>query len=106
MQYLSLKQSAHKVLRLSQRMLQHARQEEWTMLGQVEQERGRVLEHIFKHPQINESLQTISDILFEVMQVDKTCMQLTEQAQQDIASALSQQKRGKLAVQCYNRHSG
>lgn len=105
MEYISLQQCAEKVLRLSQRMLQHAQAGEWTILGQVEQERGKVLEHLFRHPEISQSLQTISDILFDVMDVDRSCMQLTEQARQGMIDELNQRKNIQQAVRLYKQNT-
>ncbi|MGD8926762.1 MAG: flagellar protein FliT [Thioalkalispiraceae bacterium] len=106
MQYLSLQQCADKILRLTERMLQHARANDWELMASLELERGRALEHLFRHPEIQHSMQIISDTLFEVMELDKTCIQLTEQARQVMLEQLNQQSQGKRALNTYLENAG
>ena len=106
MQYISLQQCADKILRMTRRMLEYAEAGEWTLMGQLEQERGKSMQHLFRHPQIQDSLQTISDTLFEVMQLDRSCIELTEQARQAMLESLNQQTQGSKALKVYTQHSG
>lgn len=101
MQYLSLQQCADKILRLTERMLQYARDNDWELMSTLELERGRAMEHLFHHPEITTSIKIISDTLFEVMQLDKTCIGLTEQARQTMLEQLNSQSQGKRALNVY-----
>ena len=106
MQYLSLQQCADKILRLTQRMLQHAQSEEWDLMSSLELERGKALEHLFRHPDINNSIEIISNTLFEVMELDKTCIGLTEQARKMMVEELDRQSQGKRALHLYLQNTG
>lgn len=101
MQYLSLQQCADKILRLTQRMLQYAQSEEWELMSSLEMERGKALEHLFRHPDIKQSIQVISNTLFEVMELDKTCIDLTERARKSVLEQLDRQSQGKRALNLY-----
>ncbi|MGD8783286.1 MAG: flagellar protein FliT [Thioalkalispiraceae bacterium] len=105
MQYLSLQQCADKILRLTQRMLQYARSSEWELMGSLELERGKALEHLFRHPDIKQSMQIISKTLYEVMELDKTCMELTEQARQVMLKQLNHQSQGERALNVYRENA-
>lgn len=105
MQYLSIQNCADKILRMTVRMLEYARAGEWTLLSQLELERGKSLEHLFRHPQIQQSLQTISDTLFEVMRLDRDCISLTAQARSDMLQSLNQQGQGERALRAYSRNA-
>lgn len=106
MQYLSLQQCIDKILRLTQRMLQHAHAQEWELMGSLELERGKALEHLFRHPDIKNSMQIISSTLYEVMELDKTCLGLAEQAKISMLDQLDRQSQGKRAVHLYLENTG
>jgi hypothetical protein len=101
MQYLSLQQCADKILRLTERMLQYARNDDWELMSSLELERGKAMEHLFRHPDIKSSMRIISDTLFEVMELDKTCINLTEQARQTMLEQLNRQAQGERALNVY-----
>jgi len=101
MEYLSLQQCADKILRLTQRMLQYAQSEDWLLMSALELERGKAMEHLFRHPDIKYSIQIISHTLVEVMELDKTCIGLTEQARQSMLEQLDRQSQGERALSLY-----
>ena len=101
MQYLSLQQGAQKVLRLSERMLAHAEQGNWDLLSSLENERSRSLDSLFNHPHINQSLGEIADTLFEVINIDKQCLRLGDEARKIMLSQLNRQSQGGRALNSY-----
>jgi hypothetical protein len=101
MEFLSLQQGADKVLRLSQRMLETAEQGEWEILGQLEQERSRSLESLFQHPHMPNGLPTIAAALQQVVEMDRRCLALGQQARDAMAAELNQQTQGQRAVRSY-----
>ena len=106
MEYLLPQQCADKVLRLTERMLERAQSEDWELMSALELERGKALEHLFTHPQIKTSMQIISSTLFEVMELDKRCIALTEQAKQTMLEQLNRQSQGKGALRLYLENTG
>ncbi|MBI1422993.1 MAG: hypothetical protein GC149_05960 [Gammaproteobacteria bacterium] len=101
MEFLSLQQGADKVLRLSHRMLETAEQGEWDLLGQLEQERSRSLDSLFQHPQMPNALPTIAHALQQVMELDRRCIALGQQARDAMAAEIKQQSQGQHAVRRY-----
>jgi hypothetical protein len=101
MEFLSLQQGASKVLRLTQRMLEMAEQGEWDALGQLEQERSRSLESLFQHPQIPDALHTIAHALQQVVELDRQCIALGQQARDAMAAELKLQSQAQHAVRTY-----
>lgn len=101
MEFLSLQQGADKVLRLSQRMLETAEQDEWELLGQLEQERSRSLESLFLHPDMPSALPTIASALQQVVELDRRCIALSERARNAMAAELNIQTQGQRAVLSY-----
>ena len=101
MEFLSLQQGADKVLRLSQRMLETAEQGEWELLGQLEQERSRSLDSLFQHPQMPTAIAMVATALQQVVELDRRCLELGQQARDSMAAELNQQARGTQAVRSY-----
>lgn len=101
MEFLSLQQGADKVLRLSQRMLETAEQGAWELLAQLEQERSRSLESLFQHPQMPTAIATVASALQQVMELDRRCIDLGEQARDSMAAELNQQAHGEHAIRSY-----
>lgn len=106
MEYLSLQQCADKILRLTQRMLERAQSQEWELMSVLELERGKAMEHLFRHPEIKSSMQVISSTLFDVMELDKSCIELAEQAKQSMLEQLNSQSQGKHALSLYLENTG
>jgi hypothetical protein len=101
MEFLSLQQGADKVLRLSLRMLETAEQGAWELLGQLEQERSRSLESLFQHPQMPAAIATVAQALQQVVELDRRCIELGQQARDSMAAELNQQAQGGRAVRSY-----
>lgn len=101
MEFLALQQGADKVLRLSQRMLESAERGEWELLGQIEGERSRSLEGLFQHPDMPAALATIASALQQVVELDRRCIALSEQARNAMAAELNIQNPGQRAVLSY-----
>jgi hypothetical protein len=101
MEFLSLQQGADKVLRLSQRMLETAEQGAWELLGQLEQERSHSLESLFQHPQMPDAIATVATALQQIVELDRRCIELGQQARDAMAAELKQQAHGERAVRSY-----
>lgn len=101
MEFLSLQHGAGKVLRLTQRMLEMAEQGKWETLGLLEQERSQSLENLFQHPQIPDALHTIAHALQQVVELDRQCIALGQQARNAMAAELNIQSQAQLAVRTY-----
>lgn len=83
------------MLRLSQRMLHTAQQGEWELLGQLEQERSQSLDSLFLHPDMPIALPTIAATLQQIVELDRHCLELGQQAREAMAAALNQQAQGQ-----------
>lgn len=101
MEYLSLHQGAQKVLRLSQHMLAHALAGNWERMSGLEHERTRSLQSLFRHPQLGNNLSDIAEVLFEIIEIDKQCLGLGEQARQEMLRNLDSQGQGSRATNSY-----
>ena len=101
----SPKQYADKVLRLSHHMHQMAIAQNWDMCSQLEQERQKTLEALFEHPQIPAALDSISDVLRQVMCVDGESMALCEKHKIQVSSDIKQLHDGQRAVNSYTSYS-
>ncbi len=104
-EYISLKQYAKKILRLSKSMLQHAIDKDWERLSRLEIDRGHTLKHLFDHPDVERCLPMLSDILFEVLEVDRECIQITEKERFALLQNLHHQSKQDRAVSLYRNNS-
>ncbi|VAX00686.1 hypothetical protein MNBD_GAMMA21-252 [hydrothermal vent metagenome] len=103
--YISLQHTAEKILRLSKRMLQQAIDKDWDRLARLEVDRGSALKHLFSHPDIEQSLPILSDILFEVLEVDRKCIQITEKERFALLQNLHHKSAQDRAVKLYRENS-
>lgn len=101
MEFMSLEQGAQKVLRLTQLMLESAEQGNWDLLRKLETERSRSLDSLFQHPQMPEALPTIASALQQVIDIDRRCLALGEEARNAMAAELHHQAQGQRAVLSY-----
>jgi len=104
-EHISLKHYAEKILRLSKRMLQQAIDKEWEGLAKLEADRGSALKHLFDHPDIEQCLPMLSDILYEVLEVDRACIQVTEKERFVLLQNMHHQTRQDRAVNLYRTNS-
>lgn len=104
MRYLSLQQGADKILRLSQRMLAAAQTEDWQGVINVEQERQRSIDSLFRHPELPGALATIASTLQEVIVLDKRCMSLGMAYRSQLARELDAGAHGQHAMNVYRSY--
>ncbi len=104
-QYIALQHTAEKILRLSKCMLQQAIDKDWDRLAQLEIDRGSALKHLFNHPGIEQSLPLLADILFEVLEVDRECIQITEKERFALLQNLHHKSTQDQAVNLYRENS-
>lgn len=105
MQHLSLEQGANKVLRLTQRMLALAQENDWQAVAGLEQERQRSIDSLFRHPQLLQRMPTLVDILQQIVTLDKQCMALGEAARRQLADELNRRSDVGSALRIYQQHS-
>lgn len=105
MDYLSLQQGAGKIVRLSERMRDMARAQDWDALARLEQERQKSLESLFSHPHMPEGLEQIAEALQEVIELDRESIALSEKVKDDLGLALNRQSQGRRALRSYLRNS-
>lgn len=101
----SPQQYADKVLRLSHHIHQMAIAQNWDMCSQLEEERQRTLEALFDHPQIPAALESISDVLQQVMCVDGESLVICEKHKMQVAAEIKQLHDGQRAVNTYTTYS-
>ncbi len=101
MQYLSLEQCALKVLRLTKNMLLLASQGDWQNVSVLETERQASIESLFRHPSLPVAIAEISEILQQVLELDRQSLKLGSQARKGLVQALDQQSQGNRALQAY-----
>ena len=104
-EHISLRHYPKKILRLSKRMLQNAMDKDWERLASLELDRGSALKHLFDHPDIEQSLPMLSDILYEVLEVDRECIQVTEKERFILLKNLHHQSKQDRAVTLYRNNS-
>ena len=101
MHYTSTIQFASKIRRLSQRMLLRAKQRNWQAVSEIESERQLTITALFSHPQIDEKLSDISEVLRDVMEIDRQCILFGEQEQASSSQEISYLQNNKRAVFAY-----
>lgn len=101
MEYLSLEQSALKVLNLTRKMLTRARQADWQNVASLEAERQSNMDSLFRHPSLPGAMIEISDILQQVLELDRESLELGAEAKTGLVQALNQQSQGTRALQAY-----
>jgi len=104
-EYISLRQCAEKILRLSKRMLQQAIDKQWDELSILEIDRGSALKYMFAHPDIEQNLPLLADILFEVLDIDKECIMITEKERFTLLQNLHYQNTNDRALNLYRTNS-
>ena len=96
---------AEKVLRLSQRMLDCAKQQKWVDFTHLESERQNVIEALFSHPAMPHALHDVAELLQEVMLLVRASIELGEQAQSMAGQELSDISQGRRAIHAYITNS-
>ncbi len=104
-EHVSLKHYAEKILRLTKRMLQQAIDKDWEQLASLEVDRSSALKYLFDHPEIEKCLPKLSDILYEVLEVDRKCIQVTEKERFVLLQNLHHQSNQDKAVNLYRNNS-
>ena len=96
---------AAKILRLSQRMLECAKQQNWVEFAQLESDRNSVIDDLFSHPAMPLALHDVAELLQEVMLLDRVSIELGEQAQSIAGQGLSDISQGRRAIHAYITNS-
>lgn len=99
--YLQPKHYASVVLRLSQKIAELAKRQEWQAARKLEAERHVAMEELFSHPDINEALPSMTSILHEVMLLDAEVIIKGETELQEMSTQLNELGKGKRAVNAY-----
>ena len=99
--YLLPRHYANVVLRLSQKIAELARRQDWQSARELEAERHTAMQELFSHPDINEALPSMTSILHEVMQLDAEVIIKGETELQQMSSQLNELGKGKRAVNAY-----
>lgn len=99
--YLLPQHYAAVVLRLSQKIAELARRQEWQSARKLEVERHSAMQELFSHPDINEALPSMTSILHEVMQLDAEVIIKGESELKEMSSQLNELGKGKRAVNAY-----
>ena len=99
--YLGPKHYAKVVLRMSQKIAELAKRQEWQSARKLEIERHTAMEELFSHPEINDALPSMTSILQEVMQLDAEVILKGEIELQQMSSQLNELGKGKRAVNAY-----
>ncbi|MFO7604002.1 MAG: hypothetical protein R6X06_09325 [Gammaproteobacteria bacterium] len=105
MEFLSLQQTAGKILRLTQAMRKLAEAQSWQEFARLETERQRSLEYLFKHPDISTALQDVAETLHQVIQLDQESIALGEAAKRLLAEKLNLQTPAVGAIKAYKNTS-
>lgn len=92
---------AEKALELSNSMLLEAEQHNWGALSELEDRRAQVIERLFQHPAISESLAGIANMLREVIELDQKTIALGEEARSALKNEMQMLSQGKRAVNAY-----
>ena len=107
MEFLSIEQTASKILRLTRNMRQLAEEQGWSEFARLESERQRSLEYLFSHPEISTALQNIADILKQVALLDQQSIALGETAKRQLAEKLKlNSNSAPSAIRAYETTSG
>lgn len=101
MEFLSIQQTASKILRLTKAMRQLAQAQDWQEFSRLEVERQRSLEYIFRHPDISEALNDVADTLNLVIKLDQESIELGEAAKRLLAEKLNLQTPSDSAIKAY-----
>ena len=99
--YIQPKHYARVVLRLSQKIAELAKRQEWQSARKLEAERHTAMEELFSHPDINDALPSMTSILHEVMQLDAEVIIKGESELQQMSIQLNELGKGKRAVNAY-----
>ena len=100
-EFLSLQQTANKILRLTKAMRQFAQDQDWSQFAHLEAERQRSLEYLFKHPEISSALNNVADTLNQVVELDQESIALGEAAKRLLAEKLNLQAPAAGAINAY-----
>lgn len=102
-EYLSLAHCADNILRLTKLMLTQAQTQGWDTLATLEADRSEAMTALFEHPDIEASLPILSSTLYEVLELDKETIRLTEKERLTVLNSLHHQSKGDYALSVYRK---
>ncbi len=99
-----LRDWAGRILSLSQRLLELARQEQWQQMVQIETERRALIDGLFRHPGMPAGLAHVADLLESVVELDGESIALGMQARQQMSRELDVMLEGRSdsVIRAYN----
>ncbi|MBL1433836.1 MAG: hypothetical protein COC09_03430 [Gammaproteobacteria bacterium] len=92
-----------KVIMMTDKMLDHARQEHWPDVTVIESQRQVLIKQCFDSSTALSALATVRDNIMQVMRVDKEISQLCEKKRASIAIDLNGQRHSRKACQSYQQ---
>lgn len=104
-EFVSIQQTANKILRLTKAMRQFAQDQDWSQFAHLEAERQRSLEYLFKHPEISTALNNVADTLNQVVELDQESIALGEAAKRLLAEKLNLQTPMDGAINAYKNNA-
>ncbi|MFV8833599.1 flagellar protein FliT [Aquisalimonas sp. APHAB1-3] len=99
------KQSARRLLGLSEQMLRAARQGEWASVAELEAQRRDLSQQLFADPVPAEAADVVNHCVRELLALDPELIQLAEAARDEAGEAVRRTQTGKTALSAYRRYS-
>lgn len=91
------------ILMYSKQMLNMAQQTRWTSFETIECQRQELMDKLFRHKKKLKYFEKIANLFIEVLENDKQCLFLGEQAQKNIEDDLLKIRNNKNAITAYQR---
>lgn len=89
MQYLSVNKGAHKILRITERMMIFAEHGDWETFAELEKDRSESMDSLFQHPDMPKAIDDIVYTLRRIMEIDKRCIELGERDKQILSDKMN-----------------
>lgn len=99
------KQSARRLLGLTEQMLRAARQQEWATVAELEGQRRELSQQLFAEPVPAEASEVVNHCVRELLALDPELIKLAEEARDEAGEAVRRTQAGKTALSAYRRYS-
>lgn len=90
-----------KIMSLSEKMLENARQQRWENVSAIEDERRQLLTDFFSQP-VNAQKGMLANSIRTILEKDREIVKLGSEKREELRGALQKFNRGKDAVQAYS----
>lgn len=97
----NLKSDFEKIISISEKMLEHARQERWDEVTHIEQERKELLAQFFSNP-MNAQKTELSAGIRKILEKDREIVRLGSAKRDSLRNALQKFNRRKDVVEAYS----